>query len=398
MSAPGKRIAHRYEVVKSLGTGVLGQVFLAWDPMLSREVTIKTLRQDLNLSPEAMAGLSERLKREARNSGVLVHPAAVPLHDMGEDPELGLFLVFPYVDGPTLRAAMAKGPLSAEQIAEIALTLGDLLSSAHEAGVLHRSVRPENIFLGRHGVLVTDFGLSRLTDSATTGVVEPPSPYLSPEVEARGVFTARNDQYAMAMLLYELLTGKPEQGAVNAPDGDDRSSTVLTKLLARGSAARAEDRFPSCRDFGEKVHAVLAPRNTERLSGPASMRLSLSGSAPPPPVAVIDAAEDYARSTRRAQKILGAAGVLVLVVLLFLGRKPKVRDLDADGGAPVIATGVIEQGRTPTANSREGTARLSVPKAPPSASPTATALGTSAAPPPTTSQIPTAPSAPVAPP
>lgn len=372
MSTPGKRIAHRYEVVKSLGTGVLGQVFLAWDPMLAREVTIKTLRQDLNLTAEARAGLTERLKREARNSGVLVHPAAVPLHDMGEDPELGLFLVFPYVDGPTLRVAMAKGPLSAEQIAEVALTLGELLSSAHEAGVLHRSVRPENIFLGRHGVLVTDFGLSRLTDSATTGVVEPKSPYLSPEVEARGVFTARNDQYAMAILLYELLTGKPEQGAVNAPDGDERTSAVLTKLLARGAAARAEDRFPSCREFGEKVHAVLAPRNTERISGPASMRLSLSGSAPPPPVEVIDAAEDHARSTRRAQKILGSAGLLILIVLLAIGRKAKVRETDADAGSPPSATTAVEQGRAPTANAREATARPQLPKPVPSPAPSAT--------------------------
>lgn len=363
MSVPGRTIAHRYEVVKSLGTGVLGQVFLAWDPMLAREVTIKTLRQDLHLSPEAMAGLSERLKREARNSGVLVHPAAVPLHDMGEDAELGLFLVFPFVDGPTLRVALSRGAIPIEQIADVALTLGDLLSSAHEAGVLHRSVRPENVFLARHGVLVTDFGLSRLTDSATTGVVEPKSPYLSPEVEARGVFTARNDQYAMAILLYELLTGKPEQGPINLPDGDERTANVLAKLLARGASARAEDRFPSCREFGEKVHAVLSPRATERISGPASMRLSLTGSAPPPPVAEINAAEDHARSTRRAQKILGTLGLLILIVLLFLGRKPKVRELEGDAGlAPASATASVERGTAPTGSVHEGSAHSVLPK------------------------------------
>lgn len=368
MSASGKRIAHRYEVVKSLGMGVLGQVFLAWDPMLAREVTIKTLRQDLNLGAEAMAGLSERLKREARNSGVLVHPAAVPLHDMGEDPELGLFLVFPFVDGPTLRSAMAKAPLSTEQVAEVALTLGDLLASAHEAGVLHRSVRPENIFLARHGIMVTDFGLSRLTDAATTGVVEPKSPYLSPEVEARGVFTARNDQYAMAILLYELLTGRPEIGPVTLPDGDERASNVLSKLLARGAAPRAEDRFPNCREFGEKVHAVLSPRG-ERNSAPASMRISLTSvSNPPPPVAEIDAAEEHARSTRRVQKILGAVGLLILVVLLFMGRKAKVRSVEVDdAGAGVVATSAtasVEHGKAPTGVVHEGTAKTAAPKAP----------------------------------
>ena len=365
MSAPGRTIAHRYEVVKSLGTGVLGQVFLAWDPMLAREVTIKTLRQDLNLTPEAMAGLAERLKREARNCGVLLHPAAVPLHDMGEDPELGLFLVFPYVDGPSLRVALSKGTIPIEQIADLALTLGDLLSSAHEAGVLHRSVRPENIFLARHGWLVTDFGLSRLTDSATTGVIEPKSPYLSPEVEARGVFTARNDQYAMAILLYELLTGKPQQGPIHLPDGDERTSAVLGKLLARGASPRAEERFASCRELGEKVHAILSPRATERISAPTSMRLSIGVSTPPPPLAEIAAAEEHARSTRRAQKVLGTVGLLILIVLLFVGRKPKVRDVDADAGAtPARATGSVEHETAPTATPRQGPAHP-VPPAPP---------------------------------
>src|SRR5215831_10357596 len=137
---PEKRIG-RYEVVQPLGQGGMGKVLLARDTVLGRLVAIKVMRDDLGLPPEVRAELVDRMKNEARAAASISHPNIVTLHDMGEEPAVGLYLVFEYVDGPTLRDQLHEGPVSPQDAAKLARQLGDALATAHAAGVIHRDVK-----------------------------------------------------------------------------------------------------------------------------------------------------------------------------------------------------------------------------------------------------------------
>ena len=131
----------------------MGRVLLAHDPVLDRSVAIKLLRDDLNIPPEQHEALLHRMRQEARASARVSHPNIVSLHDMGEDPELGLCLVFEYAEGLTLKERLLRSPLGPEAAAKLAREVGDALTTAHSAGVLHRDIKPENIILTPTGAL-----------------------------------------------------------------------------------------------------------------------------------------------------------------------------------------------------------------------------------------------------
>ncbi len=135
----------RYQVSRELGKGAMGRVLLCHDPVLDRDVAVKHLRSDLPLPPEQRAPLIERMRQEARASARVSHPNLVALHDMGEDARTGLFLVFEYVEGQTLKHRLNDGRLPPEQAARLARELGSALHFAHEAGVVHRDIKPENV-------------------------------------------------------------------------------------------------------------------------------------------------------------------------------------------------------------------------------------------------------------
>src|SRR5258706_988222 len=142
----------RYDVVRLLGQGGMGRVMLAKDSVLGRTVALKILRDDLGLPPESKAALFDRMRVEARAAAALEHPHMVTLHDMGEEAPHRLFLVFEYVDGPTLRDQITKlGRVDLALVAAMARELGDALSAAHDAGVIHRDVKPENVMLSKYG-------------------------------------------------------------------------------------------------------------------------------------------------------------------------------------------------------------------------------------------------------
>src|SRR5262245_1660583 len=187
----------RYCVVRLLGRGAMGRVLLARDPVLDREVAVKLLRDDLTLPPEQRDARLARLRPEARASARVAHPTIIGLHDMGEDAELGLYLVFEYADGTTLKERLTRGALGPEASAKLAREIGDALSTAHEAGVLHRDIKPENIMLTRTGGKIADFGIARVPDSTLTrdgGLLGTPA-YSAPESIKSGVFSPASDQF-----------------------------------------------------------------------------------------------------------------------------------------------------------------------------------------------------------
>jgi len=270
----------RYSDLRLLGEGGMGRVFLATDGVLGRKVAIKVLRDDLGLGAEARAHLDARLRIEARAAALVTHPNVVVLHDMGDDPEVGLYyLVFEHVDGPSLRARLEKGPLTLPDVVRLAKELGSALDAAHDAGVLHRDVKPENVFLAPFGAKIGDFGIARVPDASVTrtgmGVVGTPA-YAAPEV-LRGKDPSpspKADQFSLAATVYEALTGErafpgDDLISVAAQIGQSTPAEVTrhdlpreaakqaTTVLRRGMAKDPAARFGSCTELADALEAAL---------------------------------------------------------------------------------------------------------------------------------------------
>jgi serine/threonine-protein kinase len=229
------RAIGRYDVVRLLGEGAMGRVLLAHDKVLDREVALKHLRADLAIPRDVRAALVTRMQHEARAAARVPHPNLVVLHDMGEDPVVGLFLVFEFVDGPTLKERLFDGPLSPVEVARLARELGAALTCAHSAGVLHRDVKPENVMLSRAGAKMADFGIARVPDSTLThqgGLLGTPA-YSAPETFASGAFSPASDQFSLAATVYEAASGK------RAFPGDDAVS-VAAKIRDTSAPRVAE--------------------------------------------------------------------------------------------------------------------------------------------------------------
>jgi len=263
----------RYRIERLLGRGAMGRVLLGRDFVLDREVAIKLLRDDLKLDPDQHLALVDRMRHEAKACARVTHPNIVALFDMGEDAALGLYLVFEYAAGTTLKERLARGPLPAEHVGRIAREVGHALSTAHASGVLHRDVKPENIILTEHGSKVADFGIARVPNSTLTkdgGLLGTPA-YSAPECITNGEFSPHSDQFSLAATLYEALSQK------RAFPGDD-AVTVAKRIqneepppiaqacgldphvdgvLERALSKDPEARFASAGEFGDALAEAL---------------------------------------------------------------------------------------------------------------------------------------------
>jgi eukaryotic-like serine/threonine-protein kinase len=263
----------RYRIERLLGRGAMGRVLLAHDPVLDRSVAIKLLRDDLNIPPEQHDALLHRMRQEARASARVSHPNIVALHDMGEDPSLGLCLVFEYAEGLTLKERLLRGPLGPEAAAKLAREVGDALTTAHLAGVLHRDIKPENIILTPTGAKVADFGIARVPDSTLTrdgGLLGTPA-YSAPECIETGRFSPLSDQFSLAATLYEAVSGQrafPGEDAIAVatritnedPPGIAELAGLdphVDHVLARGLSKTPSARFEDARAFGAALAEAL---------------------------------------------------------------------------------------------------------------------------------------------
>jgi serine/threonine-protein kinase len=221
------------------------------------------------------------MRQEARASARVSHPHLVALHDMGEDARTGLFLVFEYVAGQTLKQRLTEGRLPPEPAARLARELGSALNFAHEAGVVHRDIKPENVMLSRTGAKVADFGIARIPDSTLTqgGSVLGTPAYSAPEAIRSGRFSTHSDQFSLAATLYEAISGK------RAFPGDDAVAvaTLITNdhplpfaaslalapevdlVLTRALAKNPKDRYPNCEEFGRTLADALCVRTRAAL-------------------------------------------------------------------------------------------------------------------------------------
>jgi len=206
----------RYELREPLGKGGFAAVYRAWDSELHRDVAIKIPREELLHDPE----IRSRVLREARSAARLRHPAIVPLHEVGQQGNQA-YLVYEFINGPTMALVLRETRPAPEQAAEWIATLAEALNYAHQCGIVHRDVKPANVMM-RAGIepVLTDFGLALHSEAGSTitqhGDILGTPAYMSPE-QASGKghdVDGRSDVYSLGVMLYEMLTGKvPFQAA-----------------------------------------------------------------------------------------------------------------------------------------------------------------------------------------
>ncbi|HUQ91709.1 MAG TPA: serine/threonine-protein kinase [Bryobacteraceae bacterium] len=257
----------RYQITGELGRGAMGVVYRALDPTIGRTVAIKTIRLADASSDQERQFLRERLFREARSAGILSHPGIVTIYDIQE--EDGVCYVFmEYVDGPTLEKLMAADePLDKRRVLNILTQVGAALDYAHGKGIVHRDIKPGNIMLASSGaVKITDFGIARFTSqqATSTGLLLGTPSYMAPEQIADRALDGRADQFALAVMTYQLLTGeRPFTGntlpslmfkIVNEdpiPPGriNPTLGTAADIVIRKALSKEAGNRYPNCAAF-----------------------------------------------------------------------------------------------------------------------------------------------------
>ena len=360
MSVPAGRSLGRYRLEDLLGQGGMAEVYRATDTKLARTVAVKVI-----LATHAIKGdFLERFLREARMVASLEHPNILPVYDFGEE-NGAPFLVMPYLSGGTLRERLKAGaaplPLASLWIAQLA----DALDAAHAAGVLHRDVKSANVLVGKNDRLfLADFGIAKMLESQSgltaTGVVVGTPIYMAPEQAQGHPATPATDRYALAVVAYEILCGRPPFAGDNAlsllhqhvsvpppplstrigglPAGLD---AVLSQALAKDPAERP----PTCRALADAVAAFAPvgitppPSLAGRTAPPGSTTFPTILSTPEPrPVTVAPGTTPWAPpSTPPPVRLSGAPPSLTSdATVLMAGRRKRRVLLWAAVGAVVI--------------------------------------------------------------
>lgn len=295
----GRTLDGRYRIEALIARGGMATVFVANDMRLRRNVAVKVMHASLAEDPDFV----HRFEREAHAAAQLTNPHVVAVHDQGRDADTGaIYLVMEYVVGRTVREIMAaRGTLTEVQALAVLDPVLQALAAAHDAGFVHRDVKPENVLVGDDGrIKVTDFGLARAIVSsplsaATQGVLIGTVAYLSPEQVERGYADARSDVYGAGVLLYEMLTGEvPHSGEtplavafqhvhadVNAPSHVHAGiSQVVDDVVVHATRRDPGTRFQDAREFLAAVRAARASIDPLYAAGPMPGAAQVEQSVP----------------------------------------------------------------------------------------------------------------------
>jgi serine/threonine protein kinase len=294
------RVIGRYKLVRLLGEGAMGRVYLATDPELSRDVAIKVLR--LDQAGSARDAYIARFRNEARAAARFNHPNVVSVHDAGVDPNLGPYLVYEFIPGLTLRATMDRSQVDTATFVRIARGVAAALDALNIAQIVHRDVKPDNILMAPDGrVKLTDFGIARVPEVTLTrdGQFLGTPAYASPEAIAKGEYSPRGDLFSLAAVLYEVLTGTrpfPGDDAVSvsyavvndtpklASEVRPGLSAAIDEVFVRGLSKQPEDRFTTAKELAEALASAMMPNRVQastsvaRSQGPVRRSAAVSKS------------------------------------------------------------------------------------------------------------------------
>ena len=258
----GEIIAERYHVVKALGEGGMGQVYLAEQVKMRRMCALKVMRPALATDPDAV----RRFGAEAENASRIAHPNVAAIYDFGETPEGLVYLAMEFVDGPSLASILARERiLPPGRVAAIGKQVADALSAAHDLGIVHRDLKPDNVMIvrnkdGSERVKVVDFGIAKAmadgrTQMTRTGFVLGTPAYMSPEQISGDKLDGRSDLYSLGCMLFEMLTG---QSPFSGPTGE----IVLHRRLTE-EAPKARTLSPECPKSLDVVITRLLSRSVD---------------------------------------------------------------------------------------------------------------------------------------
>jgi len=327
-------IEGRYQVITRIASGGMGEVYRAHDAVLARDVALKVLHPQL----AGDRGFVDRFRREARAAAILNHPNVVGVYDWGST-DGTYFMVMEYVQGTNLRTVLGEyARLEPGQVAEICLQVLAALDHAHGHGIVHRDVKPENILIARDGtVKVADFGLARAyadsyvsqAEGTVTGTVQ----YLAPEQILGEAADPRTDLYALGVVMFELLTGRPPfggetslsiayqhlSGRVPAPSAAvPTASPALDGVVLHATEKERAERPPSARSMGEEIAAEgaslpQAPRVAELVAQIPAVELVSTERADT--VTIPRSVSPRARRWQRQRALLAAVAAVLAVGL-----------------------------------------------------------------------------------
>lgn len=280
MLSKGQKINDRYEIIKTIGEGGMANVYLANDTILDRKVAIKVLRGDLSNDEKFI----RRFKREALSVSNLSHPNIVEVYDVGEE-DGNYYIVMEYIEGKTLKQLLQKrGALTLNEVIDIMTQLTDGLAHAHEAYIIHRDIKPQNIMIEDNGLVkITDFGIAMALNSTKltqTNSVMGSVHYLPPEQANGKGSTVKSDIYSLGILMYELLTGSvPFKGDTaveialkhmkeKIPSIRKQNPTIpqsVENIVLKATAKNPKNRYDNVRDMYKDLQTALQRDNEKRL-------------------------------------------------------------------------------------------------------------------------------------
>ena len=359
----GSIIAERYHVLKKLGEGGMGQVYLAEHVKMGRKSAVKVMNPGMVNDADAIS----RFNREAANASRINHPNVAGIYDFGETPEGLIYLAMEFIEGESLTSLVEKcGALPPMRAADITKQAADGLQVAHEMGIVHRDLKPDNIMIAKNRdgsdcVKVVDFGIAKAAGAENqkvtkTGLVVGTPEYMSPEQLAGDKLDGKSDIYSLALVAYNMLTGKlPFEGEtaqesmimrltdeprpLSATKPDTSWPPEVQAVMAKALQRKREDRYDSASKFGIALYQAVEhmPRAaamgatqmmgamdgaTAVVTAPPKTRMDAAAAAQPAPVATTAASPVKSRTPLYAGAGVAALALAAGAIIYF----PKTAD------------------------------------------------------------------------